>query len=39
VSLTTIFRGVAPFIAVDILRLVILCALPWLSLVLPNSMN
>ncbi|WP_187969043.1 TRAP transporter large permease [Aquibium microcysteis] len=39
VSLTTIFRGVAPFIAVDILRLVVLCAVPWLSLVIPNSMN
>ena len=39
VPLTTIFRGVAPFIAADIVRLVVLCAVPWLSLAIPNTMN
>jgi tripartite ATP-independent transporter DctM subunit len=39
VPLTTIFRGVAPFIAADVVRLVVLCAFPWLSLVIPNSMT
>jgi C4-dicarboxylate transporter DctM subunit len=39
ISLTSIYRGVAPFIVVDILRLAILCAFPWISLVLPRTMQ
>jgi TRAP-type C4-dicarboxylate transport system permease large subunit len=39
ISLTAIYRGVAPFIVVDILRLAILCAFPWISLVLPRTMQ
>ncbi len=39
VPLTTIFKGVAPFIVADVFRLVILCAVPWLSLAIPNTMH
>ena len=39
VSLTTIFKGVLPFVAVDVLRLVLLIAFPALVLFLPGSMN
>ncbi len=38
VSTGTIFRGVTPFWIVDILRLALLVLVPWLVLVLPNSM-
>ncbi|MCY3996436.1 MAG: TRAP transporter large permease [Rhodobacter sp.] len=38
VSTATIFRGVTPFWAVDILRLVLLVLVPSLVLFLPNSM-
>ena len=38
VSTATIFRGVTPFWIVDIIRLALLVAVPWLVLVLPNSM-
>src|SRR5246500_5553060 len=38
VSFSTIFRGVLPFIATDILRLVILIAFPVLALWLPSKM-
>lgn len=38
VSTSTIFRGVTPFWIVDILRLALLLFVPWLVLVLPNSM-
>ena len=38
VSFSTIFRGVLPFIATDILRLVILIAFPMLALWLPSKM-
>jgi len=38
VSTATIFRGVTPFWAFDILRLALLVFVPWLVLVLPNSM-
>lgn len=34
----TIFRGVVPFIAMDIVRIVLLIALPWMALVLPGTM-
>jgi tripartite ATP-independent transporter DctM subunit len=39
VGLATIYRGVAPFILVDILRLAILCAFPAISLFLPSTMK
>jgi C4-dicarboxylate transporter DctM subunit len=34
----TMFRGVMPFIAMDILRVLLIIAVPWLVLVVPNSM-
>ena len=34
-----IFRGVMPFIAMDIVRLFVIVMFPWLSLVLPRSMG
>ena len=37
VSLSTIFKGVIPFIGMDIVRLIILLLLPFLTLFLPNS--
>ncbi len=39
VSLGTIYRGVAPFIVSDILRLAILCIFPALALWLPRTMG
>ncbi|MGX1305411.1 C4-dicarboxylate transporter DctM subunit [Amorphus suaedae] len=39
VPLTKIFKGVAPFIAVDLVRLFLLCAFPWLALVIPRTMT
>jgi tripartite ATP-independent transporter DctM subunit len=39
INLGTIYRGVGPFILTDIVRLIILCAFPWLSLVLPSTMR
>lgn len=39
VPLTDIYRGVAPFIAADIVRLIILVAFPTISLLLPMSMK
>ena len=36
IGLGNIYRGTAPFIAADLVRLVILCAFPGLSLWLPN---
>jgi C4-dicarboxylate transporter, DctM subunit len=38
VTTGTIFKGVTPFWMVDILRLALLVFVPWLVLVLPNSM-
>lgn len=38
VPLGKIYRGVTPFIVSDFIRLFIICALLWLSLVIPNSM-
>ncbi|MGX1101154.1 TRAP transporter large permease [Amorphus sp. MBR-141] len=35
---STIFRGVMPFVAADILRLLLIIAFPWLVLVLPGSL-
>ncbi len=39
VPLTTIYKGTMPFIAIDFVRLVILCAFPVLSLWLPSHMG
>jgi tripartite ATP-independent transporter DctM subunit len=39
VPLTDIYKGVAPFIAADLLRLVILVAVPLISLLLPMTMK
>ena len=39
VSFTTIFKGVAPFIVTDLLRLIILIAFPVISLYLPGRMS
>ncbi len=38
VSMTTVYKGVMPFIAADMVILVILMAFPWLSLVLLKYM-
>lgn len=38
VSLGRIYKGVAPFIAADLIRLAILVAFPIISLLIPNSM-
>ena len=38
-KLITIFRGVMPFVAVDLLRLVLLAAIPAITLWLPQTMN
>ncbi len=38
VPLGTIIRGVAPFVMMDILRLLLLVFVPWIVLVVPNSM-
>jgi TRAP-type C4-dicarboxylate transport system permease large subunit len=39
VSTATIFRGVTPFWIVDLIRLALLVLIPWIALVLPNSMG
>jgi tripartite ATP-independent transporter DctM subunit len=39
VSLIAIFRGVAPFILTDLVRLALLVAFPWLVLFLPRTMD
>lgn len=39
VPLTSIYRGVVPFIVVDIFRLILLCAFPALTTWLPSTMN
>lgn len=39
VSLSTIYRGVAPFIVADVLRLLILIVFPSIALFLPQYMN
>ncbi|MBT9386503.1 TRAP transporter large permease [Pseudooceanicola sp. CBS1P-1] len=38
VELKTIFSGLMPFIAMDVVRIALLIFVPWLVLVLPNSM-
>jgi len=32
-------RGVGPYFVTEILRLAILCAVPWIALLLPNTMK
>jgi TRAP-type C4-dicarboxylate transport system permease large subunit len=39
VSFTTIFKGVLPFVATDIVRLIILIAFPMIALWLPQHMG
>jgi TRAP-type C4-dicarboxylate transport system permease large subunit len=39
VSFTTIFKGVLPFVATDLVRLVILIAFPIIALYLPDRMR
>ncbi|MFZ4479794.1 MAG: TRAP transporter large permease [Rhodoferax sp.] len=39
ISLTKIYKGTMPFIAVDLIRLVILCAFPMISLWLPSRLG
>jgi C4-dicarboxylate transporter, DctM subunit len=39
ISLITIFRGVAPFIVTDLVRLALLVVFPWLALFLPATMG
>lgn len=39
VPLTTIFKGVLPFVVADVLRLALLIAFPFIVLALPASMN
>jgi TRAP-type C4-dicarboxylate transport system permease large subunit len=39
VTFTTIFRGVLPFVATDIFRLIILIAFPVIALWLPGKMG
>jgi C4-dicarboxylate transporter DctM subunit len=39
ISLTRIYKGTMPFIAVDVVRLVLLCAFPVLSLWLPGKLG
>jgi len=38
VRLGTIFRGLVPFVAMDLVRVVLLVALPAMALLLPGSM-
>jgi TRAP-type C4-dicarboxylate transport system permease large subunit len=39
VRLASVFRGVMPFIAADIVRLALILFVPWLSLALPQLMR
>jgi len=39
ISLTRIYKGTMPFIAVDVVRLVLLCAFPAISLWLPGKLG
>lgn len=38
VPVTTVYRGVTPFILADVVRFILLAAVPWFALVLPNLM-
>jgi C4-dicarboxylate transporter DctM subunit len=39
IPMTTIYRGILPFIAVDVVRLAILVLFPWIILFLPQQMG
>ena len=39
ISLKTIFRGVIPFVFMDIIRLIIILFIPGIALILPNSIT
>jgi len=39
VPLTTIFRGIVPFVIIDVLRLALIVFVPWLVLALPSQMT
>ncbi|MCY1437245.1 TRAP transporter, DctM subunit [compost metagenome] len=39
VKLSTIFRGVTPFVVADVVRLGLIIAIPALSLLLPHSLG
>ena len=39
ISTATIFRGVTPFVAAEVVLLAVLVAFPWISLVLPRLMK
>jgi tripartite ATP-independent transporter DctM subunit len=39
IGLVNIFKGVLPFLAADMVRLSIIVAVPWISLVLPRTMG
>ena len=39
VNLVSIFKGVLPFVVTDVIRLIILIAMPWIVLFLPQTMN
>jgi C4-dicarboxylate transporter DctM subunit len=39
IPMTTIYRGILPFIVVDIIRLAILVLFPWIILFLPQQMG
>ena len=39
ISLKTIFRGVIPFVFMDIIRLIIILLIPGIALILPNSIT
>ncbi|MEI6302301.1 MAG: TRAP transporter large permease [Betaproteobacteria bacterium] len=39
IPLSTVVRGIVPFVMADCLRLLILCYLPWLATWLPSHMN
>ncbi|WP_112323682.1 TRAP transporter large permease [Oceanibium sediminis] len=39
ISIPQIFRGVLPFIAIDILRLALIILFPWIALVVPQMMR
>jgi TRAP-type C4-dicarboxylate transport system permease large subunit len=35
---TTVFRGVAPFVLMDVVRILLMIWIPWLALIIPSSM-
>jgi len=39
IGTANVFRGVAPFIAADVIRIVVLVLVPWISLVLPSFLK